>query len=117
MRKWLQGKRNHIGSFEILKHGNAQIDLVHETDFGDIGELREMEKYWISKFKTVNKLTLSVVRKICPTRTFGIFWCWEINDFWFLSVLKTSDRLIISNSSWHEDFCDCKKMFSLLEQK
>jgi len=54
-RRWQLGKTDYTSSFEIMKHGNAQIELVLEDEFGDTLQLLEIEKYWIGKSNAVNR--------------------------------------------------------------
>jgi hypothetical protein len=56
MRRWQLGiDKRYTSSYEIMKHCDAQIELIHEDYFGDTLQLREMEKYWVEKSNAVNK--------------------------------------------------------------
>jgi hypothetical protein len=74
MKRWQCGKRGWVSSFEILQHDNAQIELIHEEEFGDIKEMCQLERYWIDKLPTVNRKRKREPRKKrrnTPTLTTG----------------------------------------------
>ena len=54
-RAWQKGKYPYTTSFEIVKHEDAEIELLEEREFGDKQEMLECEKYWIQTLDTVNK--------------------------------------------------------------
>ena len=58
---WQNGKKHYMGSVEIIKYEGAQIELLHEDEFENTHELRELERLWADKLSTTN-----VYR---PTRT------------------------------------------------
>ena len=62
MKAWQEGRYCYCTSYQVLAHEGVQIELVHEDEFGDAQELHECEKYWISKFETVNKINPTTTR-------------------------------------------------------
>jgi len=60
---WAEGKENehYMTSYEILKHGDAQIILIENYPCNDKSELEARERYHIENNKCVNKTI--------PTRT------------------------------------------------
>ena len=55
--------KHHTSSFEILKHGNAQIELIEEDEYGDKQHMLERERYWVEKLDTVNKYMPMLTRE------------------------------------------------------
>ena len=46
----------NITSYEVIKHGDAIVELVEEREFKDMKEMLERERYYIDNIKnTVNK--------------------------------------------------------------
>ena len=56
---YLNGKMpKNITSYEIIKHGDAIVELVEEREFKDMKEMLERERFYIENVKnTVNKHT------------------------------------------------------------
>jgi len=52
---WQKHRKKYMSSFDILAYNDAEIDLITEEEFNDIQDMRECEKYWISKLDTVNQ--------------------------------------------------------------
>jgi len=50
-RRWKNGKRNYITSFEILKYDDAIIELIEKYPCDDKDELRAREGYYQKKLK------------------------------------------------------------------
>ena len=54
--KWKKGTRAYTSSYEILKYGDAYIELVEEVFFENKHELRAREGHHIRTNKCVNKV-------------------------------------------------------------
>lgn len=61
-KRWQDGKRDNITSFEIIKYDDCQIVLIENFPCNDINELRSRERYWIEN-------TENCVNKRIPGRT------------------------------------------------
>jgi len=53
--KWQEHTFNYISSFEIVKHGDAQILLIEEFPCDNKDQLRAREGHWIKTLECVNK--------------------------------------------------------------
>jgi len=64
MRKWVRGQlKYYTSSFEILKYGNAHIELIEEDEYGDKQQMLERERYWVETLDSVNQLRPMVTRE------------------------------------------------------
>jgi hypothetical protein len=81
-RRFLRGKYNYVSSFHVLDHPGATIDLVEESEFHDMQQLREREAYWIQRLPSCNRCTPGRSQReskkisnavIVPCRTCGKF--------------------------------------------
>jgi hypothetical protein len=55
-KRWIQGKpQDFITSYEILKHGDAYIELIEKWPCSDRDELRAREGKWQRELNCVNK--------------------------------------------------------------
>jgi len=52
----LRNRYNYVSSFEIIKHGDAKIELLETYYFDDRKELFQREGYYQNHFNTINKL-------------------------------------------------------------
>jgi hypothetical protein len=73
LRKWKAGKYNYTSSFEILCMDDAQIELIHEDEFDDITEMKDMEKYYVNQLNAVN--ILQPHRSVEERRELARQWC------------------------------------------
>ena len=58
-KQWLNNneyKHRYTSSFEIIKHGDAYIELVEEFEYEIKEQLKEREGYWIRNNPCINKL-------------------------------------------------------------
>jgi hypothetical protein len=53
---YLNGKRNYVSSFEILKNGNYDIILVENFPCGNKDELHARERHWTNEIPCINKI-------------------------------------------------------------
>lgn len=61
-KRWQNGKKDNITSFEIIKYDDCHIVLIENFPCNDINELRSRERYWIEN-------TENCVNKHIPGRT------------------------------------------------
>lgn len=54
-RKWIYGKRKYISSFELIKHGDAYIELIASYPCNDKEELNKEEGKYQREMECVNK--------------------------------------------------------------
>lgn len=54
-RRWLNGKKNYVTAFKIIKNNNYDIILVELYPCGSINELKSRERYYIENNECVNK--------------------------------------------------------------
>lgn len=66
-KRYLAGKFNNVKSFEILEHGDYQINLLESYPCNNKAELLARERYWIEN-------TENCVNKCIPGRTFAEYY-------------------------------------------
>ena len=54
-KNYLNNSVNYITSYEILKHGDAYIEVLFEAEFESVDYLRKKEGEYIRELKCVNK--------------------------------------------------------------
>jgi hypothetical protein len=54
-KNYLDGKHNYVSSYEILKHGDAYIELIYEGEFESKSEMQKREGQEIRETNCVNK--------------------------------------------------------------
>jgi hypothetical protein len=54
-KNYLDGKQNYVSSYEILKHGDANIELIYEGEFESKSEMQKREGQEIRNTNCVNK--------------------------------------------------------------
>ena len=54
-KNYLDGKQNYVSSYEILKHGDAYIELIYEGEFESKSEMQKREGQEIRNTNCVNK--------------------------------------------------------------
>lgn len=57
-KKFLNGKKQYISSFEIIKSGSAKIELIDKIKCEDKEELNKAVGEYIRKMDCINKKTL-----------------------------------------------------------
>ena len=55
-KSFLQGKYNYVSSFDIIKRGDAYIELIQEIPCNNILELRKYEGNYIRNMDCINKI-------------------------------------------------------------
>jgi hypothetical protein len=53
---WINTKKNYVTSFEILKYGDAYIELVEECEYTSKQEMQKREGHFIREMECVNKI-------------------------------------------------------------
>ena len=54
-KSYLRGKYHYVSSFKIFEKGDVDIVLIEECNFHNKDELHKRERYYIEKYKCVNK--------------------------------------------------------------
>lgn len=55
-KRYLDGKRNYVSSFEIVKYESAKIELIKEVEVQNPAELKTIEGTYIKQYKKDDKL-------------------------------------------------------------
>ena len=63
-KRYTNGKHGYISSHEILKHGDANIELIEQKEYKDKKEMLERERFFMDSIEnTVNKNRCGVSHK------------------------------------------------------